>query len=521
VWGTRARRRERSAGLIAVAEAPIDESPAAPVAAADPDGYDAGRDLADKAVYSACYAPSVSLYFDQHGDVRACCHNLTAVLGNIALSSIRDIWEGAAAERLRSALARRDLSRGCGVCEWQGRPGDGTVTFARAYDAFAVDSTTPYWPKTMEFAISNVCNLQCVMCTGWNSSAIRAHREHLPPIDNPYGEAFFEQVAEFLPHLEGVTLVGGEPFLGAGFLRLLEMIADLDRPPGVTVITNGTQWSERVQRICERVPLDFQLSLDAARRETFNAIRVGAEFDDVMRNLDHFRSYARRHGTTVGIGFCMMPDNALEFVELLELAESLELDAVRVNDVKFPPRYSPYHLPADELGALLDRLDQQVPRVDRLARFAPVWHAQRALLGAHHASITDPDDTSPVVPWTLPWEAGGADVARCREDLARWSGATPTIVRGDPSFNVVSIDGPLAPLAEPHLVDGDFPLTRFLDVVGQQFSARMSPAEVTSGEPNEVSFAGVVGDRVVVELRSFMFTDEAHLVALLAVKEAV
>lgn len=40
------------------------------------------------------------------------------------------------------------------------------------------------------------------MCRGEFSSTIRKNREGLPPIDSPYDAAFFDQVEEFIPHLQ-------------------------------------------------------------------------------------------------------------------------------------------------------------------------------------------------------------------------------------------------------------------------------------------------------------------------------
>ena len=45
-------------------------------------------------------------------------------------------------------------------------------------------------PMRLEFNIHNACNLQCVMCHGLASSSIRAHREGLPALANPYDETF-------------------------------------------------------------------------------------------------------------------------------------------------------------------------------------------------------------------------------------------------------------------------------------------------------------------------------------------
>lgn len=164
------------------------------------DPYDIGRELDDKCFYSACYAPTTSMYFDQFGKVRACCQNTAGLLGDVRSQSIREIWESAAADRLHGALARRDFSIGCGVCAWQ-RTELGFSEFARGFDDLIVESHLPRWPLRMEFAMTNACNLQCVMCNGDWSSSIRAHREGRPALPEVYGDAFFAELAEFLSHL--------------------------------------------------------------------------------------------------------------------------------------------------------------------------------------------------------------------------------------------------------------------------------------------------------------------------------
>ena len=65
----------------------------------------------------------------------------------------------------------------------------------------------------MEFSISNVCNLECVMCNGNFSSAIRAHRDQLPPAKSVYSNAFDPVLRSILPHLFRAKFLGGEPFL--------------------------------------------------------------------------------------------------------------------------------------------------------------------------------------------------------------------------------------------------------------------------------------------------------------------
>jgi len=365
------------------------------------DAFDEGRDLACKSFHSACYAPSSSMYFDQHGKVRACCQNTGGLLGDVSRQSIREIWESTQAGRLREALAVRDFSVGCGFCAWQAED-VGFSEFARGFDDLAPESIAPMWPLRMEFSMTNSCNLQCVMCNGDWSSSIRAHREGRPPLPEVYGDAFFEELEEFLPHLVEARFLGGEPFLGREPLRVMEMLADMDRPPEVSITTNGTQWSPRIERICERLPISFVVSLDGITKETYESIRVGADFDVVMDNLLRFRDYARRHGASVSIAHCLMRPNYHEFVELLRFAEAFGLDGVGVNTVLFPTYLSLFQLDPSELLRVVRELeDQDTGPAQQLGQFRSVWDEQLSALRARIARAQE----SPLSQFVDPWGA--------------------------------------------------------------------------------------------------------------------
>jgi MoaA/NifB/PqqE/SkfB family radical SAM enzyme len=366
------------------------------------------------------------MYFDQFGDVRACCQNTEAPMGNVTQSSIRDIWDSAATQRLRDALRSDDFSVGCGFCQWQVDQGDDQIVFARVFDQHEVRSDRPEWPVQMEFSMTNACNLQCVMCNGDWSSSIRTHREGRPPLPEVYGEEFFEQLAEFLPHLHKANFLGGEPFLGREPLRVLSMIAELDDPPEVAVTTNGTQWTPRIERICDRVPMSFVLSLDGITAATYESIRVGSDFSLVMGNLERFEEHAERNGTMVTLAHCLVRQNAHEFATFLAFAERRGF-WVGINEVLFPAELSLFQLPADELRSVIAQLEaDQV--ADSLDRLRYVWDGQLDAL-RHRLATLESGQAVQISPWeaaarSTPW------VDRAGAVLAEWvEGEPPSTVR--------------------------------------------------------------------------------------------
>jgi MoaA/NifB/PqqE/SkfB family radical SAM enzyme len=324
--------------------------------------YDQARNFSNKAVRSLCYAPYTTLYFDVRGDVRVCCHNWAHPAGNILKNSIDEIWHGLRIKILREALKDYKFGPGCDFCKFQT-----AETFAntamRYYDAFAVPDEAPLWPQQLQFSISNSCNLECIMCRGSWSSAIRARREKLPPLPRLYSDAFFESLWKYLPHVKQLKFLGGEPFLITEYYKLWDqMIAD-DLAAPCHVTTNGTQYNSRVERVIEHLPMSFSVSMDGATKATLESIRVNAKYEEVMGNARRFRDYARARKTTFTLTYCLMRQNWHEFGDYCLLADSWDCP-VALNTVVQPPEFGIYTLPAVELRKVLDAMDAQAPRLE-------------------------------------------------------------------------------------------------------------------------------------------------------------
>ena len=325
--------------------------------------YDKTRKFTGKAVRALCYAPYTSLYFDIRGDVRVCCHNWAYPAGNILKNSIDEIWNGIKINTLRESLKNYDFGPGCEFCLHQT-----AETFAnsamRRYDRFPVPDETPEWPQQMEFSISNVCNLECIMCRGMWSSAIRARREKLPALPHLYSDAFFDSLRKYLPHVKQLKFLGGEPFLIAEYYKLWDLMIEDDLVTPCHVTTNGTQYNDKIERVLEQVPMGFAVSLDGVTKETVERVRVNASYEEVMANAVRFRDYARARKTSFAITFCLMRQNWQEFGDFCLLGDSWDC-MVGLNTVVQPPGFGIYDLPPEELRKVLEGMEAQVPRLDK------------------------------------------------------------------------------------------------------------------------------------------------------------
>jgi radical SAM protein with 4Fe4S-binding SPASM domain len=325
--------------------------------------------------YSACYAPFTSLHIEPNGNVKACCMNQWHHLGNLEAASLRSIWEGPALQQLRDALVERDFAHGCESCASEIRRGSPDSAERRVFDSFRVSGQRPAWPSNLEFALSNTCNLQCVMCNGELSSAIRRHREGRPPLVDPFGEAFFDELDDFLPHLASATFLGGEPFLARSSLRVMERLLELGLAPECSVITNGTRLDGRVRRLVGGLPMNVSVSIDAIDPDLLQRIRVGVDPAALFRNIEEFRHLTAATGHRTTLSFSLMRSNYRELAGVFAMADRLDCDLFVVK-VFHPGRFSLYHAAPAEIEEALAQMERDDVALGSMVRNRSDWEHQ-------------------------------------------------------------------------------------------------------------------------------------------------
>lgn len=271
---------------------------------------------------SACFAPHSALYLRPDGLVHACCttgFSVGSVTGK-QRESLREIWNGAALREQRQFLEADRFDLGCQECEWIAETGGRDASLAVNFDRFS-EGAPHRFPKLMDLALSNRCNLQCVMCNGDLSSTIRAQREGRPPLPLVYDEEFFEQLDEFLPHLERMQFKGGEPFLGPENRRIWDRLIEIGHRPEITVTTNGTVMNPQVERYITELKMHPIVSVDAVSVAILESIRIGVDGAGLWSNIDRFQELAEMTGRGMTLSFCLLRSNWRELLPFLEEAD--------------------------------------------------------------------------------------------------------------------------------------------------------------------------------------------------------
>ncbi|MBV9269613.1 MAG: radical SAM protein, partial [Candidatus Eremiobacteraeota bacterium] len=186
------------------------------------------------------------------------------------------------------------------------------------------------------------CNLQCRMCPV-------QFRTDTPPAFMEYS-AFTSLIDQF-PAMKRLQLQGlGEPFMHPRFLEMVRYAAS--RGIEVSVNTNLTLITPRLARETVSSGLAYLYgSIDGASSETFEAIRVRANFAKVTRNLQrllHARREASSSSPTIELVYVLMRRNLNELPAFVRLAAEWGVDGVNVQNLchdfaesTLPPHYRP------------------------------------------------------------------------------------------------------------------------------------------------------------------------------------
>lgn len=292
----------------------------------------------------ACYNPFVNLYFNSRGQAVVCCRNQDTVLGTYPENSIREIWFGEIADKLREHLLNNDFSMGCSYCSHQ-------FDTSRFYGlpsmhADYYSTTKKGYPKIIELELSNTCNLQCVMCSGIVSSSIRKCRENLPPLENHYDENFVEQLKEFLPHAKEIKFYGGEPFLIDTYYKIWDELVKIKSNAKLHVVTNGTILNDKVKNYLRKLKFTITVSFDAMNKELFESIRVGADFDKVKAHIEEYNVLLGGKGLSLSV--TPMKTNCREVPKIIDYCNSLNA-TVNMSFVENPADMALWTLCSKEL----------------------------------------------------------------------------------------------------------------------------------------------------------------------------
>ena len=181
-------------------------------------------------------------------------------------------------------------------------------------------------PDRLYIESTNVCNLNCIMCPTGRKEQVRKKGF----MDFDLFRAIVDQMA---PYVEATTLhIWGEPLLHP---RLFDMMAYC-RAAGLRseISTNATLLTEeRARQALENGLGAIYLCLDGMRPETYEQIRINADYERTNENIRRFLELKQAggyHGTYVNLQIIEMEKTVGEVDEFMKAWDLPGVDRINV-----------------------------------------------------------------------------------------------------------------------------------------------------------------------------------------------
>lgn len=188
-------------------------------------------------------------------------------------------------------------------------------------NAYAAESEC--MPIKMDYEVSNRCNFNCKMCL------IQKKDVSLLPPQMSFGD--FVKTLEEQYGLIEIKLQGtGEPLLNPDFFKIVHAIVEKDI--WCRTITNASllHLNSSYKKLIDEKVGEIQVSIDGATKESFEKIRVGSNFEQIVENSRLLNQYAQERGEEWRTSCWMLvqKDNYHEMSQLLDLAEYMRFTRV-------------------------------------------------------------------------------------------------------------------------------------------------------------------------------------------------
>tara|TARA_R110000744_G_scaffold20622_1_gene54096 strand:+ start:1738 stop:2892 length:1155 start_codon:yes stop_codon:yes gene_type:complete len=283
-----------------------------------------------------CSQPFTNLEVDTRGEVRTCCaYWMNQSLGNITVYDIEEVLNSKVAQDIRSSILDGSFSycnkKTCPRIQSLQHGGDGIlqkiedVKDPTMLDIIQNKKTTIDSIKYVNFLWDLSCNLRCPSC-------------RVQTILNTKGESYENnlriqnKILDYvLPPDEDVVfnITGsGDPFASKVFR---DFLVNFDGQKHSNVVinlqTNGVMFNEKMwdrMSKCHENIHTVLVSIDAATEQTYDKIRVGGNWDILMKNIEMLDELKRcGEIERLRLDFVVQRQNYKEMPQAIDLANSL------------------------------------------------------------------------------------------------------------------------------------------------------------------------------------------------------
>lgn len=142
-------------------------------------------------------------------------------------------------------------------------------------------------PRKLVVILTTECNLKCIMC--WR---IQYSSNFTPGV--------LEKIEILFPYLENIFWQGGEVFMVDFFKKILLKASKYPRILQ-TIQTNGLLIDDEWAGILSQNNIALYYSIDAVTKKTYEYIRRGGRFEDLIKSIETVNRHTQKHNNRVSL----------------------------------------------------------------------------------------------------------------------------------------------------------------------------------------------------------------------------
>lgn len=199
---------------------------------------------------------------------------------------------------------------------WIDDLGDKFLEYRKKWDNAGKNNVLYGFPLFIEVESSYSCNYNCIMCPRIPLN----HQNNVGELSTELFDKLFKEAKE--KGLSSINLShGGEPLLNKNIINIVKKSKEagiLD----ILIHTNGSLLTKEISKnLVEAGLTKINFSLDAATEETYKKVRIGGDFNKVMKNFLDFLEVKKKFGKSyprVRVSFVYMDVNKHESQQFLD-----------------------------------------------------------------------------------------------------------------------------------------------------------------------------------------------------------
>lgn len=286
-----------------------------------------------------CYSPFKRIEILANGDVYTCCSGHLKhgfCIGNLYQNEPDEIWNSENAKKLRYSVSEGDFEYCNHLCRWLHKEDvgqDNRISPVRTREKSELhfesyqDCYMKKGPEEISLSCDETCNLYCPSCRVNRKALTKEKSEELYQV-------LMKKIRPMLTSCKNLSALGsGDIFSSQAISRFYKTLNKEEFPNlELLIITNAQlltrkKWEEFSN--LHGMTIDLVISVDAARKDTYEAIRRGGSWEILNENMAAVHEWKEKGEIrSLQMNFLVQRKNYQEMEEFVELCKGWGADRI-------------------------------------------------------------------------------------------------------------------------------------------------------------------------------------------------